>query len=40
MLPLLGLKGSSERAQIDDRLQYHPQVYEFFTSTADFTDQG
>lgn len=40
MLPLLGLKGSSDRAQIDDRLQYHPQVYEFFTSTADFTDQG
>lgn len=40
MIPLLGLKGSSDRTQIDDRLQYHPQVYEFFTSTADFTDQG
>lgn len=40
MFPLLGLKGSSDRAQIDDRLQYHPQVYEFFTSAADFSDQG
>lgn len=26
--PQLGLKGSSSRTQIDDRLQYHPQTYE------------
>ncbi|MBA2913908.1 TIM barrel protein [Limosilactobacillus frumenti] len=39
-LPMLGLKGSSARQQIDDRLQYHPQVYEFYTNAADFTPEG
>lgn len=38
--PKLGLKGSSSRAQIDDRLQYHPQVYEFYTDTHDFSSDG
>lgn len=36
----LGLKGSSQREQIDDRLQYHPDVYEFYTDAADFTPDG
>lgn len=38
--PQLGLKGSSARQQIDDRLQHHPQVYEFFTAASDFTPDG
>lgn len=38
--PMLGLKGSSDRVQIDDRLQYHPSVYEFFTAAGDFTPDG
>lgn len=38
--PQLGLKGSSSREQIDDRLRHHPQVYEFFTAANDFTPQG
>ncbi|HJE27551.1 TIM barrel protein [Limosilactobacillus pontis] len=38
--PMLGLKGSSARVQIDDRLQHHPSVYEFFTATSDFTPDG
>lgn len=38
--PQLGLKGSSSRIQIDDRLQYHPQVYEFYTDWHDFTTDG
>lgn len=38
--PLLGLKGSSDRKQIDDRLQYHPDVYEFYTDATDFTSDG
>ena len=37
---MLGLKGSSARQQIDDRLQYHPTVYEFYTNAADFTPSG
>ncbi len=37
---LLGLKGSSQRAQIDDRLQHHPDVYEFYTDASDFTPNG
>lgn len=39
-LPLLGLKGSSNRQQIDDRLQFHPDVYEFYTDVNDFTPEG
>ena len=38
--PILGLKGSSERVQMDDRLQHHPAVYEFFTAARDFTPDG
>lgn len=40
VMPMLGLKGSSDQRQIDDRLQYHPDVYEFYTSAADFTPEG
>lgn len=40
VMPMLGLKGSSDQQQIDDRLQYHPDVYEFYTSAADFTPEG
>lgn len=38
--PLLGLKGSSARQQIDDRLQHRPDVYEFYTDVNDFTPDG
>ena len=38
--PMLGLKGSSDRVQIDDRLQHDPTVYEFFTAASDFTPDG
>lgn len=38
--PILGLKGSSDRTQIDDRLQYQPTVYEFYTAASDFTGDG
>lgn len=38
--PQLGLKGSSDRFQIDNRLQYQPAVYEFYTDTNDFTKDG
>ena len=37
---LLGLKASSDWGQIKDRLQYHPDVFEFFTDVPDFTSQG
>lgn len=40
MLPQLGLKGSRDPRQINDRLQYHPTTYEFYTDTTDFTDDG
>lgn len=38
--PQLGLKGSSDRVQIDDRLKHQPTVYEFFTAASDFTADG
>lgn len=38
--PQLGLKGSSDRIQIDDRLKHQPTVYEFFTAAKDFTPDG
>lgn len=38
--PMLGLKGSASQSQIKDRLQYHPQVYEFFTAAQDISDEG
>lgn len=40
MIPQLGLKGSTDRQQIDDRLQYHPVTYEFYTDANDFTPAG
>lgn len=40
MLPSLGLKGSSSMTQINDRLAYHPNTYEFFTQASDFTSAG
>ncbi|WP_375663924.1 hypothetical protein, partial [Bartonella sp. CL63NXGY] len=39
-MPMLGLKGSADRQQIDDRLQYQPTVYEFYTDANDFTTDG
>lgn len=36
----LGLKGSSDKNQYLDRLQYHPDVFEFFTQESDFTKDG
>ena len=32
----LGLKASAQPAQLMNRLQYRPEVFEFFTSSADF----
>ncbi len=40
MFPYLGLKASTNQRQIDERLQYHPQVFEFFTIEADVTSDG
>lgn len=40
MLPYLGLKASTNLAQIDERLRYHPQVFEFFTTADDVTTRG
>ncbi|WP_251545802.1 sugar phosphate isomerase/epimerase family protein [Limosilactobacillus caecicola] len=40
MLPQLGLKGSRDPQQVNDRLQYHPTTYEFYTDTSDFTTEG
>lgn len=37
MFPYLGLKASTDQRQIDERLQYHPQVFEFFTTADDVT---
>ncbi|KRL04382.1 sugar phosphate isomerase/epimerase [Liquorilactobacillus oeni] len=38
--PELGLKASSSKEQITNRLKYHPKVFEFFTSENDFTTEG
>lgn len=38
--PQLGLKGSCDDSQINDRLAYHPTTYEFYTSAEDFTNEG
>lgn len=37
---LLGLKASTDRRQITDRLQYHPQVFEFHLTETDMTPDG
>ena len=36
----LGLKGSTDDSQYRDRLQYYPDVFEFFTQEDDFTTDG
>ncbi len=36
----LGLKASSDPEQIKDRLQYQPNVFEFYTAENDFTRDG
>lgn len=38
--PILGLKGSCDLVQVNDRLKYRPTVYEFFTDVNDFTNDG
>lgn len=40
MLAKLGLKASADPKQLESRLQYHPEVFEFYTSQADFNSQG
>lgn len=40
MFPYLGLKASTNQRQIDERLQYHPQVFEFYTTEPDVTPSG
>ncbi|WP_290034033.1 TIM barrel protein [Ligilactobacillus cholophilus] len=40
MQVMLGLKGSADKSQYMDRLQYHPDVFEFFTQESDFTKDG
>lgn len=36
----LGLKASTNKTQIDDRLQYQPDVFEFHLEDTDFTTTG
>ena len=36
----LGLKASTDSEQIEDRLRYKPDVFEFYTSENDFTEDG
>ena len=36
----LGLKASTNKNQIDDRLKYHPDVFEFHLTDQDFTSDG
>ncbi|WP_390408704.1 sugar phosphate isomerase/epimerase [Lacticaseibacillus jixiensis] len=36
----LGLKASTDEQQIDNRLQHHPDVFEFHLTEADFTPAG
>ena len=41
MFPIqLGLKASCDLEQMESRLKYHPDVFEFFTSETDFTASG
>lgn len=37
---LLGLKASADPLQLASRLQYKPDVFEFYTSEKDFTSEG
>ncbi|KRL44350.1 sugar phosphate isomerase/epimerase family protein [Lacticaseibacillus manihotivorans] len=36
----LGLKASTDEVQIQNRLQHHPDVFEFHLTEADFTPEG
>lgn len=38
--PELGLKASTAKSQLSDRLKYQPAVFEFFTDENDFTADG
>lgn len=40
MMPSLGLKASTSLEQIDERLQYQPSVFEFYTDAHDMTKNG
>ena len=40
VFPYPGLKASTNRNQIDERLQYQPKVFEFFTTANDMTPAG
>lgn len=40
MLAKLGLKASADPQQLQSRLQYHPEVFEFYTSQTNFSSQG
>ena len=40
MQVLLGLKASPAAEQMEERLQYRPDVFEFYTTEADMTPQG
>ncbi|MCF6166364.1 Xylose isomerase protein TIM barrel [Furfurilactobacillus rossiae] len=40
MKVLLGLKGSTDPAQYRNRLQYHPDVFEFYLDQHDLTPEG
>ncbi|MTV81737.1 TIM barrel protein [Secundilactobacillus folii] len=40
MMPSLGLKASTSLEQINDRLQYQPNVFEFYTDAHDMTKNG
>ncbi|GAW99090.1 sugar phosphate isomerase/epimerase family protein [Secundilactobacillus mixtipabuli] len=40
MMPKLGLKASTSMAQVNERLQYHPAVFEFYTDEHDMTKNG
>lgn len=38
--PMLGLKAGAMAQQVTDRLQYQPQVFEFYLTPEDFTPAG
>ncbi len=40
MKHLLGLKSSSDSQQLNSRLIYHPDVFEFYNSQKDFSKEG
>ncbi|MCH5463024.1 TIM barrel protein [Lactobacillus sp. LC28-10] len=40
MMPSLGLKASTSLEQINERLQYKPSVFEFYTDAHDMTTNG